>query len=304
MSAARIARSIGFALAAVILAVSGAYVVIDLARWEWNRAVISALVMVSALIVLVSMVLFRQLHRIEQRLESLERQRQRHDEADTLDTLRSTNHAVANRRFQWLTRPPERLGVFIPVLLGAGVLLSLAAYLVERIAGVFAAATLDPRTARRLAPDVPLGSGLIPTEPGPLVRTTARHRAVTVAVVALTAFVSLAAVGVLRELTQTRPREVTAAGTTSIVLDIDQRRQSRPVAIVAEDLWGACRSRLPGAGELTAIIQLDGEHVEIEFDHALGRTGRTRITGCLEDHTLDLVRADVLAIESYPAGDG
>ncbi len=304
MSAARIARSIGFALAAVILAVSGAYVVIDLARWEWNRAVISALVMVSALIVLVSMVLFRQLHRIEQRLESLEHQAQRRDEADTLDTLRSTNSAVASRRFRWLERPPDRLGVFVPVLLGAGVLLSLAAYLVERIAGVFAAATLDPQTARRLAPDLPLGSGLIPTEPGPLAHTTVRRRAVTAAVVALTVVVSLGAVAVLRELTQTRPREVTAAGTTSIVLDIDQRRQSRPVAIVAEDLWGACRSRLPGAGELTAIIQLDGEHVEIEFDRALGRTGRTRITGCLEDHTLDLVRADVLAIESYPADDG
>jgi len=34
MSAVRIARSIGFVLTAAILAVSGTYVVIDLARWE------------------------------------------------------------------------------------------------------------------------------------------------------------------------------------------------------------------------------------------------------------------------------
>jgi hypothetical protein len=301
MSAVRIARSIGFALAAVILAVSGTYVVIDLARWEWNRAVISALVMLAALVVLIAMMLFRQLHRIEQRLDALERRG--HDAPDALDVLRSTNNSVARRRFRWLERSQDQLGVFIPVLLGAGVLLSLAAYLVERIAGLFAAATVDQQTIRQLAPDVPLGSGLIHTAQGPMPPTT-RRRSVNAVVVILTVVVSLGAVGALRELTQTRPKEVTAAGTTSIVLDIDQRRQFRPIDVVAEDLWGSCRSRLPGAMELTAITQLDAEQVEIVFDRALGRTGRARITGCLEDLTLDLVRADVLTIESFATDDG
>ena len=300
MSAVRIARSIGFALAAVILAVSGVYVVIDLARWEWNRAIISALVMLAALIVLVAMMLFRQLHRIEQRLDTLERRR--HDAPDVLHALRSTNSSVARRHFRWLERPQDQLGVFIPVLLGAGVLLSLAAYLVERIAGLFAAATLDQQTIRELAPDVPLGSGLIRTAERSSQPTTRRH-SVNAVVVMVTVVVSLGAVGVLRELTQTRPKEVTAAGTTSIVLDIDQRRQFRPIEVVAEDLWGSCRSRLPGVMELTAITQLNAEQVEIVFDRALGRTGRVRITGCLEDLTLDLVRADVLAIESFAPDD-
>ena len=298
MTAGRIARAIGFALATVILAVSGIYVVIDLARWEWNRAVISALVMIAALIVLVAMMLLRQLHHIEERMEALERR----DDVDTLGTLRSTNGDAARRHFRWLERPPDGLGVFIPVLLGAGVLLSLAAYLVERVAGLFAAATLDPRTAHKLAADLPLGADLPrPARIDPLTSPPVRHRTATAVVLVVTLVLSLAAVGVLRELTQTRPKEVTAAGTTLILLDIDQRRQDRPLPTVAEDLWGACRSRLPGDVRLTAITQLDDEHVQIEFDRSLGSTGRVRIVGCLQDQTLDLVRADVLSIESAPA---
>jgi hypothetical protein len=302
VTAGRIARAIGFALAAVIVAVSGIYVVIDLARWEWNRAVISALVMIAALIVLVAMMLFRQLHGIEQRIEALERSGGAGAEA--LGALRSANDAAAGRHFRWLERPPDRLGVFIPVLLGAGVLLSLAAYVVERVAGLFAEATLDPRTARKLAADLPLGAGLPRVaQLDPMTRPPVRHRAAPTAVVALALLLSLAAVGLLRELTQTRPEPVTAAGTTSLVLDIDQRRQLRPLPTVAEDLWGTCRSRLPGGVELTAITQLDDERVRMDLDRPLGRTGRLRIVGCLEDHTIDLVRADVLSVESTPADE-
>ena len=296
MNVIRIARSMGFALAAAILAVSGIYVVIDLARWEWNRAVISALVMVSALIVLVSMILFRQLSRIEQRLEALERSRHA---TEASGTLRSTNNASARRHFRWLERPPDQVGVFIPVLLGAGVLFSLVAYLIERIAGVFAAATLDQRTARDLAPDLPLGSGL-PMHPDGGLPSTApsRRPTVTAVVVVLTVALSFATVAFLRELTQTRPKEVIAAGTTSMVIDIDQRRQIRPLPVVAEDLWRVCRSRLPGDVELTEVTQLDDQLVRIEFDRSLGRTGRVRVVGCFQDFTLDLVRADVISVES------
>ena len=300
MNVIRIARSMGFALAAAILAVSGIYVVIDLARWEWNRAVISALVMLSALIVLVSMMLFRQLSRIEQRMEALERSRHA---VEASGTLRSTNSASARRHFQWLERPPDQLGVFIPVLLGAGVLFSLIAYLIERIAGVFAAATLDQRTARDLAPDLPLGSGL-PMHPdrGPLTTAPSRHPTAMAFVVLLTLALSFVTVAFLRELTQTRPQEVTAAGTTSMVIDIDQRRQQlRPLPEVAEDLWRVCRSRLPGDVQLTEVTQLDDRLVRIEFDRSLGRTGRVRIVGCFHDFTLDLVRAEVVSVETIGA---
>jgi hypothetical protein len=227
-------------------------------------------------------------------------ERERGNDVGMLDTLRSTNDDAARQRFRWLERPPDQLGVFIPVLLGAGVLLSLVAYLIERIAGVFASVTLDPRTARHLAADLPLGAGLTRSSSDALTHAPVRHRTATAAVLVVTILLSLAAVALLRELTQTRPKDVTAAGTTSIVIDIDQRRQFRPLPTVAEDLWGVCRSRLPGEVQLTAVTQLNDEHVQIEFDRSLGRTGRVRIVGCFEDHTLDLVRADVLSVVSQP----
>jgi hypothetical protein len=298
MTLVRLARSIGFALAIVILAASGVYVVIDLARWEWNRAIISALVFLSSLVVLVAMVLFRELHRLDVRMGALERQGA--DVVGVLGMLRTTNIAAAGRRFRWLERPPDRFGVFIPVLLGAGVVLSFVAYLIERIAGAFATAALDPRTVRELAPDLPLGAGMVEPVPGARRHDPGHRPAARAATVLVTLVLAVALVQGLRGLTQSRPDELTAPGTTALVVEIEQSRQIRPLPVVAEDLWSSCRSRLPAPIELVAINPTVGRELQLHLDRALGRTGRARLTGCLEDYTLDLVKADVLSIETSP----
>jgi hypothetical protein len=69
---------------------------------------------------------------------------------------------------------------------------------------------------------------------------------------------------------------------------------------VAEDLWSSCRSRLPAPIELVAVIPTVGHEVQLHLDRTLGSTGRARLTGCLEDYTLDLVKAEVLSIETSP----
>ena len=56
MTGARLVRGVGLVLASVVLTVSGVYVIVDLARWEWNRATLSGLVFVAALVVVVAMV--------------------------------------------------------------------------------------------------------------------------------------------------------------------------------------------------------------------------------------------------------
>ncbi|HEX4983226.1 MAG TPA: hypothetical protein VFV63_16095 [Ilumatobacteraceae bacterium] len=302
MTLVRLARSVGFALAFLILAVSGVYVVIDLARWEWNRAIISALVFLSSLVVLVAMMLFRQLHRLEMRMGALEHQRR--DVTDVLGTLRATNVAGAGQRFRWLEQSPDRLTVFVPVLLGAGVVLSFVAYLIERIGGAFAASALDPRTARELAPDLPLGTGIVEPVGERALREPVRRPAARAVALVVTVVLAVVLVQGLRELTQSRPGELTAPGATTIVVDIGQRRQIRPLEVVATDLWSTCRSRLPGPLELVAITPTVGERVRLDLDRALGHTGRARIVGCLEDYTLDLVQADVVSIDSSPSPVG
>jgi hypothetical protein len=310
VTAVRLARTVGLILATVILAVSGAYVIIDLARWEWNRAIVSGLVCIAALVIVVAMVLTRQLRRLEERVEALaDRQRSEVVLPGTglsgiavHGALRDATAEAASARFRWLETPPDRLGVFVPVLLGAGVIVSLLTYLIERIAGAVASVTVDRATVRALEPDLPLGTGLVdPTVVRPS-GEPAHHPVLLGAVAVVSVLVSLLAVEGLRQLTQTRPDEITSMGATTIVIGIEQRRTEDPETVIASALWGVCRSRLPGGITVLSVATTGPGEASITIDRALGRTGRTRIVGCLEDHTMDLVRADVREVTVVPAG--
>jgi hypothetical protein len=60
-------------VAFVIVLVSAVYVVVDLARWEWNRAVLAALMCLAALVVFSTTLILGQLTRIDQRLDEVAR---------------------------------------------------------------------------------------------------------------------------------------------------------------------------------------------------------------------------------------
>jgi hypothetical protein len=61
--------------------------------------------------------------------------------------------------FKWLS--PDRSNVFVPVLLGAGVIVSGIAWLVERIARATAGSSLERGLAVRLEPLAPPKGGLL-----------------------------------------------------------------------------------------------------------------------------------------------
>jgi hypothetical protein len=134
-------RRAGWAMAGLTLAASGAYVFVYLYRWEWNRALMSSALFIAAEVALVAMVLGRRLTGIERRLE----ERPGHERQRVVTRLRQS--APPPRvRFEWLSRP-DQMNVFVPVLLGAGVLLSGLAWVVERLAR----ATARPVAERQLA---------------------------------------------------------------------------------------------------------------------------------------------------------
>ena len=70
-------------------------------------------------------------------------------------------------RFQWLSRP-DQLNVFVPVLLGAGVLLTGLAWLVERLARATARPVAEDQLAGRLARLRLPAHGFLDTGPDPL----------------------------------------------------------------------------------------------------------------------------------------
>jgi hypothetical protein len=140
------ARTIRTLLGGVTLAASGAYTFIYLYRWEWNRALMSAAIFIAAEVAVMGSLLAQRLKVVNDRLDV--------QEAATaataartvrLDRIRET--APPSRiTFDWLAKPGQ-MNVFVPVLMGAGVLLSGIAWIVERVARV----TVTPVAERGLA---------------------------------------------------------------------------------------------------------------------------------------------------------
>jgi hypothetical protein len=126
---------------------SGGYVLLYLWRWEWNRALISGLFFLAAEGALLAGGLSTRLRGVERELRAVREERGE----------RARSHLVATRpaatdRFEWLRSASNRTNVFVPVLMGAGVLLSGIAWLVERLARATARPALESRLARQIAP--------------------------------------------------------------------------------------------------------------------------------------------------------
>jgi hypothetical protein len=135
----RILRSL---LGGVTLAASGTYTFVYLYRWEWNRALMSAAIFVAAEVAVMGSLLSQRLKVISARLDETQEKPAR---AVRLERIRSSA-PPARTNFAWLSRP-EQMNVFVPVLMGAGVLMSGIAWLVERVAR----ATVTPVAERGLA---------------------------------------------------------------------------------------------------------------------------------------------------------
>jgi hypothetical protein len=149
------ARRLGAVAAAVTLLASGAYFFVYLYRWEWNRAQVSAVIFLAAEIGIVGWLVSDRLRRVERRLD-----RATSDDAERrLRVLRE--HAPAPRvTFEWLTRS-DRSSVFVPVLLGAGAVLSMLAWVVERLSRATAGRVAERGLALRLGALEPPAGGLL-----------------------------------------------------------------------------------------------------------------------------------------------
>jgi hypothetical protein len=154
-------QRIGILLLVVTMTATGAYVFIYLYRWEWNRAIVSGVLFIAAEVALIAWLLATRLHRIDRRLDDIDSAR--HEQR--LDRIRES--APDSRvGFRWLARP-DRLGVFVPVLMGAGVALSALAWMVERVARATAQPVAEQRLAARLRPlSLPPGGFLARSDDG------------------------------------------------------------------------------------------------------------------------------------------
>lgn len=105
------------------------------------------------------------------------------------------------------------------------------------------------------------------------------------------------AIGVdaLADLTQDRPDRILAGTRSEIVLDLQSRDRGGSALLSAQGLWGACqgtvRHRLADPG----VIEVAEGRFRLVTEPALGEHAWRRLQGCLEDTTLDKVKAHVVS---------
>jgi hypothetical protein len=108
------------------------------------------------------------------------------------------------------------------------------------------------------------------------------------------------AVDTLGDLTQTRGDTIVPGSRSEVTLELDAQRYKHDLDAAAGHLVAAC------AGTTGSVV-LDDRGVErveagvyrFSVRPGLGPENRRKLTGCLEDFTVDRLLADVVAVETF-----
>ncbi|HEX2196051.1 MAG TPA: hypothetical protein VHJ76_03915 [Actinomycetota bacterium] len=288
------AKRLAYAVMTVVLAASGTYMFVYLYRWEWNRTLIAGIFFVAAEIGLVGATILERLKKIESRIET-----RAAEPPSALPHIQETA-PEPKAGFKWLART-DGTNVFVPVLMGAGFVVSGIAWVVERLAHATARPAMERGLAWRLQPlSLPeggfVGGGVTVLAPHPSrTKTRVKHALVTIAVAAALSLT----VDALGDLTQNRPDRALPGTSSTLVVDINTRRPDASSVETATRLWAACAGTVPSYIEAPKIAALGGGKALIVTQPSLGKHTQRRLTGCLSDTTLDEVQASVVSVESF-----
>ena len=166
------ARRIGYLAALLTVAASGYYFFLYLTRWEWSHAFTAGVIFLAAEVALFGALV---LDRIGSLRASMAPAPPVPAQSRGQVLMRIRESAPAHRNhFAWLRA--DGTGVFVPVLLGAGVIVSGIAWLVERTARAIGGRQLEHGLAVRLHNLAPPADGLIPRDAAPFQLFTPRSR--------------------------------------------------------------------------------------------------------------------------------
>lgn len=291
-------RHIAYVVPVAALLAAATYVLVYLYRWEWHRALVAGVFMLALELGIGLALVFEKLRAIEARMDAAERA-----------ALDATRRAVTDARpepseqFEWLKDAANRMSVFVPILLGAGVVLSALAWGVERLARLTARPTLERQLVLRLQPlTLPPGAllGMAPaTLPSrPHVAQPRSWRWLIVPLAVLPALVVGQAMDGLADATQNRPDTVVPGSAGRVVLRVENRNVASADEAMARSLWGACAVQIGTTYRLTGVELLDGGRVELRVRPAVGKYAERRLRGCFQDATTDLVRAEVVEVST------
>ena len=113
------------------------------------------------------------------------------------------------------------------------------------------------------------------------------------------------AIGVdgLADLTQDRPDKVLPGSRSEIVLDLKSRDRGGSALLSAQGLWGACQGTVRHRLAEPGVIEVTDGRFRLVTEPALGEHSWRRLQGCLEDTTLDKVKAHVVSKRDIPPAE-
>ncbi|TLS43345.1 hypothetical protein FE633_25645 [Streptomyces montanus] len=301
-------KYISYLLGGGAAAAAAIYLFVYLHRWEWQRALTSGVLLLIVEVFLVATVLLSRLGRLERRLVEAEAR------AEEVQRRLQQSREAAPERFRWLdTRPFEGREdrndtfVFVPVLMAAGALLSVVAFVIQKIASTTGRARAERMLAGRLTSLAAPPGGTRGDVPGieerPAVPPGRPGR------VLFKATVGVVVTGLLGALTfaiadavQTRPAPTPDSAASAVVFRVTLRNaDTGPMRDgAARDLWETCRRSTAASREYTPLSSLgDGVYAGV-VRPALPSHDMMRLRGCLRDTTANRARADVLGEGQVP----
>ena len=287
-------RRLAYASLIAALAGSGVYVFVYLVRWEWNRALIAGVFFLGAEVALIGAALYEKLRSIERRMALQD------VSPKTLERIQEAAPEPHNH-FAWLTENRGDLNVFVPVLMGAGLVISGLAWLVERLARATARPVLEQRLAAQMVPlALPEGGLMGRPSPGVQLRGAPSRQVLKKTLVALGLVFGLyAGIDALADLTQNRPDVLEARGSTSLVMTVNASDSDFYSPLVAaRGLWNHCRGTINQSSPVPGRLRTGDGLVTLVLEPAIGENTQKRLVGCLQDATIDHVSADILYVRN------
>jgi hypothetical protein len=295
-------KRLGVAAGVASAAACAVYTIVYLYRWEWHRALMAAAFLVVTEVALATVTILRRLGALDQRLDAMTAGPPPAPVDHVLDRVRET--APPPRPvFAWLT--PQGTNVFLPILLGAGVLASAAAWAVEALARATARPVLERRLATRLGALALPAGGLLRPAPAAAAPVAAHRRGprvvwrTTLSLAVVWGFAL--GIGELADATQTRPHHARPGVRTVVELELHGELAAAIPERVVASLWQSCVGTLRRDVSDPVITALGGSRFRLVVAADLGGSTSRRVHGCLEDAGLDRVQAGVVTLTTTPA---
>ena len=113
--------------------------------------------------------------------------------------------------------------------------------------------------------------------------------------------VAVAGIDWLADLTQNRPDPELPGSRSEVVLDVTVRHHWSPAELnTAQGLWGACQHTAFRRLVEPGIMEVGEGRFRVVTEPSLGDNAWRRLKGCLEDITVDRVKADIVSKRDYP----